>query len=92
MVYKVYKRIHYINVLYGGHKTVIKKLMYFSPPTKCLYEDVVSNILHTILSEPLRQSFKLFLIKLKADQSQRFKLPDILLACSTAALDKSVFS
>ena len=47
----------YINALYGGYKKVIKRLMYFSPPTKCFYEDVLSKILHTISSKTLRQSF-----------------------------------
>ena len=47
----------YITVLYGGYKKVIKRLIYFSPPTKCFYDDVISNMLHTILSELLRQSF-----------------------------------
>ena len=47
----------YITVLYGGFKKVIKRLMYFSPHTKWFYEDALSNILHTILSELLRQSF-----------------------------------
>ena len=47
----------YINVLCGGYKKVIKRLMYFSPPKECFYEDVLSNILHTILPEPLQQSF-----------------------------------
>ena len=46
-----------VNALYGGHKKVIKRLMYFSPPTKCFYEDVLSNILHATLSEPLQQTF-----------------------------------
>ena len=46
-----------INVLHGGYKKVIRMLMYFSPSTKSFYEDIPSNILHTILSEPLRQSF-----------------------------------
>ena len=46
----------YITVLYGGYKKVIKKLMYLSPPTKCFYEDFLSNMLHTILSELLQQS------------------------------------
>ena len=54
---KVFKYMGYIIVLYGGYKKVIKRLMYFSPPTKCFYEDVFSNMLHTILSELLRQSF-----------------------------------
>ena len=47
----------YINVLHEGCKKLIKKLMYFSPPTKCFYEDVPSNILHTILSDPLQEKF-----------------------------------
>ena len=47
----------YINVLHGGNKKVIRMLMYFSPSTKSFYEDMPSNNLHTILSEPLRQSF-----------------------------------
>ena len=47
----------YINVLYGGYKKVIKRLMYINPPTKCFYEDILPNILHTILSEPLQQRF-----------------------------------
>ena len=47
----------YITVLCGGYKMVIKRLMYFSPPTKCFYEDVISNMLYTVLSELLRQSF-----------------------------------
>ena len=47
----------YIIVLYGGYKKMIKKLMYFSPPTICFCEDVLSNMLQTILSELLRQSF-----------------------------------
>ena len=63
--------------------------MYFSPPAECFYEDVPSNTLNTILSEPLRQSFSLVLIKFYAVQSQHFKFLDILLACFTAALDKS---
>ena len=63
--------------------------MYFSPSAKCFYEDVFSKMLHTILSELLRQSFQLVLIKYQAVQSQHFKLPDILVACSTAALNKS---
>ena len=46
-------------------KKVIKRLMYFSPPTKCYYEDVLSNILHTISSETLRQSFSLFQLNFK---------------------------
>ena len=46
----------YLNVLHGGYVKVVERLMYFSPPTKCFYEDVLSNILHTILSEPLWQS------------------------------------
>ena len=33
----------YINVLYGGYKKVIKRLMYFSPPTECFYEHVLST-------------------------------------------------
>ena len=40
----------YITILYGGYKKARKRLMYF-------YEDVLSNMLHTILSELLRQSF-----------------------------------
>ena len=46
----------YLNVFYGGYKKFIKSLMYLSPPTKCFYEDVLSNIPHTILFESLRQS------------------------------------
>ena len=70
----------YTNVLHASYKEVVKKLMYFSPPTKCFHEDVLSNILHTILSEPLKQSLQLVLIKFHAVQSQHFKFPDILLA------------
>ena len=81
----------YITVLYGGYKKIIKMFMYFSPPTKCFYEDVLSNTLHTILSELLRQSFQLVLIKYSAVQSRHFKLADILLVCSTAAQDKNNF-
>ena len=47
----------YIIVMNGGYKKVIKMLMYFIPPTKCFYEDVLCNMIHTILSELLRQSF-----------------------------------
>ena len=47
----------YINLFYGGYKKVVKRLMYFDPPTKCFYEDVLSKILHTVLPEPLWQSF-----------------------------------
>ena len=50
----------YITVLYGGYKKVIKRLIYFSSPTKWFYDDVLSNMPHTILSELLRQSFGLF--------------------------------
>ena len=50
------KVLSYINVLCGGYKKILKKLRYFSPPTKCFYENVLSSIIHTILSEPLRQS------------------------------------
>ena len=42
----------YMNVLYGRYKKVIKRLMYFSPPKKCFYEDGLANILNTIFSEP----------------------------------------
>ena len=42
---RFYIKRFYINVLYGGHQKV-KRLMYFSPPTKCLYENILSNILH----------------------------------------------
>ena len=47
----------YLNVLHGGYKKVIKRLMYVRPPTKRFHEDVISNILHTTLSESLWQSF-----------------------------------
>ena len=47
----------YINVLCGGYKKVIKRLMYFSPPKECFYEDVLTSILHILLSEPLQQRF-----------------------------------
>ena len=47
----------YITVLYGGYKKPIKRLMYFCPPTMCFYEDVLSNMLQTILSELRRQCF-----------------------------------
>ena len=47
----------YLNVLHGGYKKVLKRLMHILPPTKRFYEDVISNILHTILSESLWQSF-----------------------------------
>ena len=80
----------YITVL-RGYKKVIKRLMYFSPPAKCFYEDILSNMLHTILPELLRQSFQLVLIRYYGVQSQHFKFPDILVACLTAALDKSNF-
>ena len=53
----------YLNVLNGGYKKVIERLMYYSLPTKCFYEDFLSNILQVILSECLRQSFLLVLIK-----------------------------
>ena len=65
--------------------------MYFSPPTKCFYEDVLSNILNTISSETPQPSFKLVLIKFEAVQSYQFKFPDILLVSSTAALGKIFF-
>ena len=51
MVRKGFTCISYINVLNGDYKKVIKRLMYFSPPTKCFYKNVLSNILHTILPE-----------------------------------------
>ena len=57
MVRKGFKYIGYINVLYGGHKKVKKRVKYFSPPTNCFYEDILSNILHTISSLTLLQSF-----------------------------------
>ena len=47
----------YKTVFYGDYNKVIKRLMYFCPPTKCFYEDVLSNMLQTILSELLRQIF-----------------------------------
>ena len=47
----------YMNVLYGRYKKVIKRLMYFSPPKKCFYEDVLTSTLHIVLSEPLQQRF-----------------------------------
>ena len=54
---KGFKYMGYITVLYGVYKKVIKKLMYFSPLAKCFHEDVLSNMLHTILSELQRQNF-----------------------------------
>ena len=54
---KGFKYMGYKTVFYGDYKKVIKRLMYFCPPTKCFYEDVLSNMLQTILSELLRQSF-----------------------------------
>ena len=48
-----FKYMGYINVLYGCYKKVINKLMLFSPPAKCFYEDTFSNILRTVLSESL---------------------------------------
>ena len=47
----------YINELCAGYKKLPKELMYFSFPTKCFYEDSLSNILQAMLSEPLQQSF-----------------------------------
>ena len=52
VVRKGSKYMSFINVLHGGYKKFIKKLMCFSPPTECFYEDVLANIPHTILSEP----------------------------------------
>ena len=71
----------YIKVVYGGYKNGYKKrLMQFSPPIKCFYEDVLSNILHTTSSETLRQSFKLVLIfKVSNFNSQILFLPLLLL-------------
>ena len=74
----------YITVLYGGYKKVIKRLIYFSSPTKCFYDDVLSNMPHTILSELLRQSFGLFwlnikLFKVSILNSQIFLWPVLLL-------------
>ena len=37
--------------------------VFHSPSTKCFYEDVFFSMLHTILSELLRQSFQLVLIQ-----------------------------
>ena len=54
---KGFKYMGYKTVFYGDYNKVIKRLMYFCPPTKCFYEDVLSNMLQTILSELLRQSF-----------------------------------
>ena len=57
IVRKGFKYMGYLNVLHGGYKKVIKRLMYVRPPTKRFHEDVISNILHTTLSESLWQSF-----------------------------------
>ena len=57
IVRKGFKYKGYITVLFEGYKKVIKRLMYFSPPTKFFYEDILSNVLHTILSGFLRKSF-----------------------------------
>ena len=57
IVWEGFKYIGYIIVLYGDCKKVIRRLICFSPPTKCFYEDVLSHILHTILSKSLRQRF-----------------------------------
>ena len=57
IVRKGFKYMGYTNVLYGDYQKAIKKLMHFSPLAKCFYEDVLSNIFHTILSEPLQQMF-----------------------------------
>ena len=54
---KGFEDMGYVNVWYGAYKKVIKRVMYFSPPTKCFYEDVLSNILHTILPGSLEQKF-----------------------------------
>ena len=69
-----------MEVIKSRIQKVMKRLMYFSPPTKCFYKDALSNILHTISSETLRQTFYLVLVNFEAVQSQQFKLPYILLA------------
>ena len=49
-----FKDMSYITVgFYGGYK----KAIYFIPPKECSYKDVFSNIFHTILSDPMQQSF-----------------------------------
>ena len=53
----------YLNFLNGGYKKVIERLMYYSLPTKCFYEDILSNILQVVLSECLLLTFLLILIK-----------------------------
>ena len=52
----------YINVFYSSYKKIIKMLNIFSL-FKVFYEDILSNILHTKLSDVLRQSLWLILIK-----------------------------
>ena len=63
----------YITVLYRGYKKVIKTLMYFSPPTKCFYEDALSNIPHAIF---LRQ---------RASTAKFLACLDLILSCSKSA-------
>ena len=45
----------YINVFYSSYKKIIKMLNIFSL-FKVFYEDILSNILHTKLSDVLGQS------------------------------------
>ena len=47
-------------LLYGGCKKVIERLLCFSPPTKCFYEDILTNVLHIIWSRPYDKTFSLF--------------------------------
>ena len=63
---RFYTKRFYINVLYGGHKKVIKRLMYFSPPTKCFMKIFFLT------------SFTQYRLR-EAVQSQQFKFPVILL-------------
>ena len=53
---KGFKYVGYISVLYEDYKKVIKRLMFFSPPTKCFYEAFLSN---------LDKVFSLFWLKFK---------------------------
>ena len=65
--------------------------MYFSPPTKCFYDDILSNILYTI-------SFKTHFLKKNLDEQfgllscskQQFIVPTLILAFILLLLWKKV--
>ena len=48
IVWKGFKYMSYLTVLCRSHKKVLRRLIFFSPPTECFYEHALSIVLNTL--------------------------------------------